>query len=264
MSYFKKVGAFCSGFACFAACMWMLAEYMTYNPGNATLGQKLEMFFDPTRHPETGLMAALIIMLALSVAADVALKRLPYLTLLFSVMPLILTIDMVKDDYIEDYPMLYVLFCALSVISGVWECIEMDRRDGGHRAGLAGDAVCALTAGVLAFIWWAGTKFVALTPEELKSVNVFEYEINKNAPLMDMRLFGVLACVYLVLMAVSYLMKDLYFIDTLLALVPCVAVIYLWSADKWTVQPEIVATLAVTVLVTRLVPTLSGGRKDQK
>ena len=263
MSYLKRVGDFCSGFACFASLMWLLAEFMTYDAGSVGLTEKLVRFFDDQYFVEHALMGALVVMLVLSVVASILLKRLPYLTLLFSVPPLVLSVDMVRSEYIEDYPMLYVLFCGISVVSGIWECVERDRRDGGHRTAIAGDVVCAIGAGTCVLLWLTARRLGDVTPDNFDELNVFEYEITRYSADMDVNLFLIFACVFVALIAVSLILTDVYFIDTLLTFISCVAVIYLWSADKWTVHAEVIATVAIAALITRLIPTLSGGKKHR-
>lgn len=259
MSYFKKFGDFCSGFACFAALIWLFSEYMTFGLKDVGLKEKLIGFFDKYKETDNRLMLILAVMLVLSILASIALKRLPYLTLFFSVPPLMLTVDMVRSNQIENYPMMYIILCSISIASGVWACVAKDRKDGGHRAAFAGDAVSLLASGVLFFIW---RKCVTLqvADEDVPMLDSFDREIWSGSESMNVKLFLIFACVYLALTLVSLLLTDIYFLDAILAIGPCVAVVYMWSAGTWTVYSEIIATVAVVNLAVRLIPAISGGK----
>lgn len=258
MSYFKRFGDFCSGFACFAALMWLFSKYMAFELKDAGLKEKLSGFFNKHSEMDNRLMLILAVMLVLSVLASIAFKRLPYITLFFSVPPLMLAVDMVRAAQIEDYPMLYIILCSLSVVSGVWECVVRDRKDGGHRAAFAGDAVSLLASGVLLFIW-RRCKTLQVAGEDVLTLDSFDREIWNNSESMNIRLFVILACVFIALAVISLILTDIYFLDAVFALGPCVAVIYMWSAGIWTVHAELVATAAVVNFAVRLIPAVSGG-----
>lgn len=261
MSYFKKFGDFCSGFACFAAVMWLFAEYMTFDIGDVGFKEKVIDFFDKDAQYTHRIMLILALMLAISVVASIVFRKVPYLTLLFSVPTLTLSVYMVSNNAIENYPMMYIILCAISVISGVWECISKDKLDGGHRAAFACDFVSLLAAGSMLFIF---KKSISLAPtEEIQTVALtpFYREISTNSQTMNMKLFVIFACVYLALTLISLLLTDVYFLDAALAVVPFVALIYMWSAGLWTVHAVIAVTLAAVNFAVRLIPAVSGGKQ---
>ena len=259
MSCFKKFGGFCSGFACFAALIWLFAEFMTADfEEEIGFKDKLKVFFEESESLANKLMLVLAVMLVISILASVVFKRIPYVTLIFSVPPLMLSVDMVKDGYIENYPMMYILFCGVAVLSGVWECISRDRLDGGHRVGLAGDAVALAASGSMFFIW-KRAEFLSLGESfYILELNHFDLEIYENLENMDIKIFLVLACTYLGLALVSLLLKDIYFIDAILAAVPFVATVYMWSAGKLTAHAELVVTASAIYFAVRLISALSG------
>ena len=147
MSCFKKFGDFCSGFACFSGLIWLFSEFMSNEfEENMGIKEKLKDFFAGSERTDNKLMLVLSVMLVVSIVAGVVFKRIPYVTLLFSVPPLMLSVDMVRSEYIDKYPMMYILFCGISVLSDVWECILTDRCDGGHRVAFAGDMVALVAS----------------------------------------------------------------------------------------------------------------------
>lgn len=259
MRYFKRFGDFCSGFSCFAALIWLFTEFMSSTfEEELAFKDKFKVFLEHNGNVERKLMLVLAAMLVISVIASVVFKRLPYVTLLFSVPTLMLSVDMVRDGYIEKYPMMYVLFCGVSVLSGVWECIAMDRCDGGHRAAYAGD-VAALVASASAFFIWKRSEFLSC-PDlfYVVELNHFDLEIYGNLERMDMKIFLIFACAFVGLALVSLLLKDIYFIDAILSVVPFVATAYMWSAGKLTAHSELLVTAAAVCFAVRLISALSG------
>ena len=259
MRYFKRFGDFCSGFACFAALIWLFAEFkMSTFKEDIGFKEKIKYFFEESERLANKLMLVLAVMLVISILASVVFKRIPYVALLFSVPPLMLSVDMVKDGYIENYPMMYILFCGIAVLSGVWECISRDRLDGGHRVGFAGDAVALAASGSMFFIW-KRAEFLSLGESfYIVELNHFDLEIYENLENMNIKIFLVLACVYLGLALVSLLLKDIYFIDAILATVPLVVTVYMWSAGKLTAHAELVVTASAVYFAVRLISALSG------
>lgn len=262
MRYFKRFGDFCSGFACFAALIWLFTQFMTATfeelEEDIGLKEKIKYFFEESERLANKLMLVLAVMLVISILASVVFKRIPYVTLLFSVPPLMLSVDMVKDGYIENYPMMYILFCGIAVLSGVWECISRDRLDGGHRVGLAGDVVALVASGSMFFIW-KRAEFLSFGESfYIVELNHFDLEIYENLENMNIKVFLVLACVYLGLALVSLLLKDIYFIDAILAAVPLAVTVYMWNIDKLTAHAELVVTAAAVYFAVRLISALSG------
>lgn len=259
MSYFKKFGDFCSGFACFAALIWLFSEFMsTKFDEELGLKEKIKDFIDGVGRVNNKLMLTLAIMLALSVLASIVFKRIPFVTPAFSVPPLMLSVDMVRAGQIEDYPMMYILLGGFSVLSGIAECVYMDRRDGGHRAALAGDAVALLAAGSAYFIWKRAEIVSAMENVDILELNVFDYEIYVNLGDMDTGILLSVVIAFLVLTAVSLILRDIYFIDAILSVAPLIVTSYMWSAGKITVHPELLVTVSAVYFAVRLIPALSG------
>ena len=264
MRYFKRFTDFCSGFACFTAIIYLFRQYMTYKLGDeeAEIGlvDKLKMFFSRQTELEHYLMLMLAVMLAVSVLASVILNKLPQLTFVFSLPPLLLSLDMIKSEYIREYPMMYPLLGSLAVIGGIYECVRMDKRDGKHRSAYAGSVVSAFASAFCFYIYKKWQTFSALTHEETENaleMRRFDYEIYNHADAMDMKLFLTFAIVFGCLAVIGVILTDIYFIDAILALPPMVALIYTWGAEKISVHPEMLVALSVAIFTTRIIPTVS-------
>ena len=222
--------------------------------------EKLKDFIDGIGRTNNKLMLVLVIMLVISILASLVFRRIPFVTLLFSVPPLILSVDMVRAEQIKNYPMMYILLCGISVLSGVIECIYIDQRRGTHTSAFAGDIVALLAAGSVGFIWKRAEIISAMESVDTSELNVFDYEVYKNLGSMDTKVFVTLAFAFIVMTVISLVLRDIYFIDAILAIVPLTVTAYMWSAGTLTMHSEIVVTVSAVYFVVRLIPALSGKR----
>ncbi len=276
MSYFKKFGDFCSGFTCFIILIYLFRTFMKLKPTEEEVGLvgKLKEFLSVESAYDKRLAAVLVIMLVLSVAAGMLFKKLPYICAVFSLPPLLLAVDMVKSEYIKDYPVLCLLLLGIAFVACVFECVRLDRADGRRRTCLCG---ALISGGLAAYLWWLYDKAQRLLAAEALEVEVeeiakqtaelgekvdkfarFNSEILFGAEDMNIKILAVLASVYAVLALVGLLLRDIYFVDAVLVLPPTVALIYFWSAEKITFHEEVMVTFAVAVLAARIIPAFSG------
>ena len=216
------------------------------------------MFFSESTNVQNHMMLVLATVFAISIIGGRVFARLPYIAVIFSVPPMLLTVDMIKAELIEEYPMLYAILGALAVLGGVVDCILRDRDDKKHRSAYA---CCAVGLAFSVFCLYVARKSVSLTGLDESSVlelDRFDYEIFTESANMDMKLFYILAAVYAVLAVLSVVLADIYFIDGLLSVPPTVALIYMWGAGKISVHPEMLVTFAIIYLAVCAVPAISG------
>lgn len=260
MSYFKKFADFCSGFSAFTAVMYLFGKYMMFDFGEEELGMKdkLGVFFSKMISVQNHMMLILAIAFIVSVIAGRIFARLPYVAVIFVVPPMLLSVDMIKAELIEEYPMLYVILGAVAVIGGAFDCIFRDRDDRKHRSAYASAAVGAMFS---AFCFFVARKSVALSGlDETAALELdrFDHEIFAESANMDMKLFYVFAAVYALLAVICLFLADVYFIGALLAIPPAVSLIYMWGAGKLTVQPEMLVTFSLIYLAMCVIPAVSG------
>ncbi len=257
MHYFKRFGDVCSGIAAFIGAMYLFRTFMGIKVTDEEIGlrERLKQFLSPAESPANQLMAVLVVMLALSAVAGLVLSRLPHITVIFSLPPLLLTLDMIKSGYIVDYPLLHLLLAAIAFLSGIFECARLDRRDGKRRAAIAANIISVGFAVFLLYIYKAAQRVASYTAETSAELNVFKQEIFTDAPNMDMEKMLVFAAIFLVLVALSLSLRDIFFVDAILALPPIFVLMYYWEADKLTVHPEVIIGFAICIFVARLVPT---------
>ena len=263
MSYFKKFSDFCSGFACFMAVIYLFRQFMVFDVTDEKTGLfvKLKLFLSKTEKIENHLLFVLALMLLISVLAGCVFKRLPFLTLIFSLPPLALTVDLIKAEYLNEYPLLFLLLCIIAFLGGVCESVRMDREDGKRRASWGANIVSFGFAAFLLFIYRRASYVGSVA--EINELCRFDREIYFFAESMDIKLLLTFSAVYAALTVLSLLLLDIYFIDAILALPPTTALLYLWGAEKLTVHPEVIVTFALAVLAARVVPAL-GGRASYK
>ncbi len=274
MSYFKKFGDFCSGLTCFIILIYLFRTFMKFKPTEEEVGLvgKLKEFLSVDSAYDKRLAAVLVIMLVLSVAVGMIFKKLPYICAVFSLPPLLLGVDMVKSEYIKDYPALCLLLLGIAFVACVLECVRLDRADGRRRTCLCG---ALISGGFAAYLWWLYDKTQKLLAadaleaekiaeqaaelgEKVDKFAKFNSEILFGAEDMNIKILAALAAVYAVLAFIGLLLRDIYFIDAVLALAPTVAIIYFWGAEKITFHEEVIVTFAVAVLAARIIPAFSG------
>ena len=108
------------------------------------------------------------------------------------------------------------------------------------------------------FIWKRAEAISVSEPLDLVDINIFDLEIFDNLGSMNIRVFFVLASVYLGLAVVSLVLRDIYFIDAILSAVPFAVTAYMWSAGTLTMHSELAVTVAAVYFAVRLISALSG------
>ncbi len=269
MRYFKKFGDFCSGFACFAIVIYLFRKFMTFEPKveetvegaeavELGLLEKLSQFLSRETALDRYLLLLLAVMLCLSVLGSVIFKRIPYVSVIFALPPVLLTFDMIKSRRIEEYPLLILLLTCLAFVSCLYECIRRDRADGGCRIGMAGDALCLFFGGFLLYLRNKINVLSEIESGDAILLDHFDLEIHGGLEGADPKLLFNLAAVYFVLVLVRIILRDIYFIDLILVLPATVAVVYFWNAGAFTFHGELITVFAVAVLCARLSAMLGG------
>ena len=258
MKYFKRFGDFGSGFCCFMAWIHLFGQYMTYKPIEEAEGlrEKLKLFLSETVEYDNLLLFVLGVTFLVSAIIGVAFAKYPQISAIFTLPPLALTFDMIRAEYIKEYPMLYAFFGVVALVACLFDCVTLDRRDGGNRCGWCGGLISAATS-LLMFVLYSRWKDVAAI-EDTTELSRFDGALLTGAETTDMKLLLTFAVVYVILALITCLHKDIYFIDALLAVPPFVALIYMWNAEIFEVHTEVVLTFTGAVLGVRLIAMISG------
>ncbi len=273
MSYFKKFTDFCAGVAAFVAGLFFIRKYMSFVPeeppelpsgtitdvADEALGfttevtekfpSKLEQFLKPTDAVDYSLLIPLILLLLASAILGRVFKRLPYVCFGISVLPALMIAYMYETETLYEQIPLFLIVALLHVIGNIAECLMRDREDGRHRAAIAAKISSAMGAFMCFFVMWKGAQ---PHPEDPDKIGHFEHKILFDMTENDVALLTKLGWMFVVLLAISLILYNVYFIDAILSFVPTVFVIYQTAGEYLTLAPALFTTLAVICSITHL------------
>lgn len=257
MSLFKKFTDLCAGVAAFFASIFFIREYMEFTPeeppeisGGALTDAlesaseefpgKLEQFLEPTENADYSLLIPLILLLILSAVLGRVFRRLPYVCFGISLIPAMMIAYMYEVDMLYEQVGLYLILGALHVAGNLVECLLCDREDGRHRLSIAAKISSALPAALCFYVMWKGAQ---TPPEDIEEINHFEDRIFFGMTEADVEIMTRLGIMLLVLLCVSIILHNVYFIDAILSLVPLGYVIYQVGGEFLTFIPTVFFTL---------------------
>ena len=264
MSYFKKFTDFCAGVAAFVAGVFFIRKYMVFKPkeppeslasiSTDTAGEtleavtekfpgKLEQFLTPDSYNDYTLLLPLIFFLLLSALLGRVFARLPYVCFAISLVPATLIAYMYEHDMLKEQIGMFLILGALHVIGNFAECLIRDREDGRHRASIAAKISSAAGAFFCYYVMWQGAQ---TPPEDAKEIGHIQHRILFEMTEADVEIMTKLGAMFLILLAVSLILYNVYFIDAILALVPAIYVMYQVGGQFYTLAPAPLAFLALT------------------
>ena len=255
MSYFKRFTDFCVGFSLLAALLYLFRQFMAYTPkDDVSLTEKLKLFFSNGPRMSYECYLPLLLLLTLSLVVTLAFHKRPFVCFTVSVLPLLQLLFMYKADRLYERPMTYIVLAAVHSLGCLVECIRRDREDGGRRAALAADG-----AGLLAIAF--GLYILRMIPRiadaAFADLNFFEKKAYFSAENADTSFFWRLAILYAAILLLRWLLRDLYYADAALALIPFGYTLYRWHAGTIPFHGSIFITLAAVYLLARLAVMLS-------
>ncbi|MBO5939374.1 MAG: hypothetical protein J6Q82_07795 [Clostridia bacterium] len=261
MSYFKKFTNFCAGFAAFSALAYVFCKFMEYTPRDQEgellgIKQKLRHFFDAKEVEEDYRLYLLLVGgLLLSIAIACLLKKIPSVSFATSLLPLSLVATMIADGNIADRPMLYLLLSGLHTAGALYECIRCDREKGSHQAHLAVNLATLLGSLGALFVWRSADKFF---PVPNPHYNYLEQKIYDSYLLKeDPSILLNLALPLLVTVLLSMLLREIYFLDAAIALVPLCLILPNYLEGEIPICAEFLLTVVCVNLLARIALMLS-------
>ena len=272
MSYFKRFTDFCAGFAAFVAALFFVRKYMAFEPKESSTGSitpsvsieaatdlteqvteklpsKLEQFLEPTEKADYSLLIPLILVLLLSAILGRVLKKLPYVCFGISLLPAMMIAYTFETNTLHAQIPLFLIVALLHVIGNIYECLIRDREDGRHRAFIAAKISSAMGAIMCFGVLWKGAQ---TPPEDADKINHFESKIFSEMTANDVSILTQLGWIFLVILAISLLLYNVYFIDAILSFIPAVFVIYQTAGEYLTLAPLLFCTLAVICTLTHI------------
>lgn len=270
MSYFKRFTDFCAGVAAFVAALFFVRKYMEFIPTEASnssastlpdgsgaaaeqmteeLPSKLEQFLEPTDAADYSLLIPLILLLLLSAVLGRVFKKLPYVCFGISILPALMIAFMFETNTLHTQIPLFLAVALLHVIGNVAECLIRDREDGRHRAWIAAKISSAIGAVSCFFVMRKGAQ---VPSEDVEEISHFEQKIFFEMTEADTELLSRLGWMFVILLALSILFYNVYFIDAILSLIPTIFVIYQTAGEFLTFAPALFCTVAIICTITHL------------
>ena len=257
MGQFKRFGDFCAAFGSFAAFMYLFRQYMGYNFKEIEgIFEKLKFFLSDQPTKEYRFIFGLFLSFLISFVISCAFHKLPFVALGASVLPLAMTVIMFDGEYIYERPMVFVVMSVIHVVGCLFECIRRDRADRGRRAALGLDILGLLSAAFCGYVLHISKEIEAL---ELPEANVIEstlyYAVTRlEADLSFLKYFAVALCVSV---AVSLILRDIYYIDAAVSTALAVFTVYKWSLGEISVFGSALCAIAVSYAIGRVAVMLT-------
>lgn len=268
MSNIKKFSDFFAVFGAFSAAMYLVMQFMPFKPliegvaeNEASIFQKLKAFFSPELKTDYLNFLVLFLLFALCFILSKLLPRLSSLHVALSLLPLgwsffmfdylhVLYEGTALTNKFKEHPLLF-LICAVLYTAGAFaDCLIADRKNETRRAPRASLTCTGVLTLLSLVIFLYALPFSDQSPEELfylKGAIASAWE-TKNAFLP----YLWIALMYAVLFAISFLLKNLYFVDFIVSLIPTCYVLLLWNSDDLPVFGAGIAILSITAALCRL------------
>lgn len=264
MSTFKKFCDFCGGLALLVASLFLFREFMAFSPeGMPPLREKLSLFLDieaASRNfrPHLGLIA----LLALTLLVGLLVRKLPFLGLTVATLPFLQALSMLRDGYLFEHPMLYLLLTALPIVGNLYDALHRDSLDGHHRAFVLANVSSLLVLGFCVLILWR-LKVVGNTLD-IYEYKRFDQTIFASAAQSDFAFLRQYAIVYAIGIAISLLFCGAYWLDLILASLPLAFALYRQLLGTLGPHSELLLALMILCFVCRLAITVAGTPWKQK
>jgi hypothetical protein len=204
---------------------------------------KLEQFLTPDAYNDYSLLLPLIFLLLLSAILGRVFARLPYVCFAISLLPATLIAYMYEHELLKEQIGMFLILGALHVVGNFADCLIRDREDGRHRASIAAKISSAAGALFCYFVMWQGAQ---TPPEDAKEIGHIQHRVLFEMTETDVEIMTRLGAMFLILLAVSLILYNVYFIDAIIAIVPAAYVIYQVGGQFYTLAPAPLAFLAIT------------------
>ena len=275
MSLFKKFTDFCAGIAAFVGGLFLLQKYMAFEPLEleeylewlkyqvkytdmvvteeiTEAPSKLSQFFTPEHINgyDYRILAILVLSLIFSVLIGRIFKKLPHLCFFVSLIPIVITTHAFTQKLLFVQIGLFFAVCALHTAGNVAECIFKDKEDGRHRLWICAKISLLFPAALCLFC----TKIAEKIPTENinEKLDIFGELAFKMIKPENMQAITKIGWMYLIIFAISVLLYNVYFIDTVLTTIPLGYLIYLLHGEFLTFEPAVFTVLAGVCFMTHI------------
>ncbi len=232
MKYFKRFTDFCAGLSAFMVAISLLGKFIGYNPEKAEgMLEKLKLFFFADNMSKNKYQLILIILFVMSLVVSRVFERLPCVTMAVSLLPLLQSFFIFVDKNFDNYSWLHIIFAVLHTAGSLVYALTLDRADGKRRAfwtvnifgGVISLCVIPIVMRMSRLSKLEGIEKINLLPFDSK----LQIGIESGADKILIRIAIMIA----IAVIISILLRDIYFIDAVLATVPLIYSLYVFSAE---------------------------------
>jgi len=240
---------------------------MTFKlPDAETDAGKLKTFLSVDRPENYRGYVIMVALFVLSVLVGRIFERLPYVTLAVSLLPLYQTVNLFSTGKIEKFPILYLLFAILHTVGSVSHALVLDREDGKRRGFISANLLGAMMFAGGIWAWRRAEEL--LDYEDVFTVEgISKVELNLASAAVDgaHKFLWNIAVIVLVCVVISLILRDIYFIDAILAAVPLVYAVHkVLIAEKLVIFEELTLILCALYFVTRVALVVFEPMRDTK
>lgn len=230
MRYFKRFTDFCAGFSAFMVAIRLFGKFMGYNPEKAEgMTDKFKLFFATDNLGRHRDQLLLVVFLIVSLVVSRVFERLPYITMAVSVLPLVQTFFIFADKRFFEYSWLYIIFAVLHTAGILVYAIKLDRYDGKRRAFWAVNVFGVCIAAYVIPIVRRMAEFVDIDARDKAKLLPFESKLQIGIENGADKILIKIALMIVIATLISIILRDIYFIDTALAIVPFIYSLYVFS-----------------------------------
>lgn len=233
MKYFKRFTDFCAGFSAFMVAIRLFGKFMGYNPDKAEgMPDKFKLFFAKDNLARNRAQLLLVILFIVSLVVSRVFERMPYVTMAVSVLPLIQTFFIFADKRFFEYSWLHIIFAVLHASGSLVYALYLDRVDGKRRAFWALNVFgVGITLYVIPIVRRMAD-FIDIDAREKSKLLPFESKLQIGIENGADKILIRIAIMIVIAVIISILLRDIYFIDVAVAVVPFVYSIYVFSTKE--------------------------------
>lgn len=262
LSYFKKFTDFCAGLGAFVSALLFIRQYMSFSPDTEEgAPSKPEQFLASSEEGHYHMLITLIFLLILSAAVGRIFQRLPYICFAASILPALHMAFMFERRAFFQLSAFMIVIVALHVIGNIAECVIRDREDGRHRLWVAAK-ISSVSGALLCFL--IIRKLSRPIPELNDGLGPFEKELFSKFTDLDVEIMSKLFWMFVILLGVSLILYNVYFIDAILSLVPAVYATYAMISEELGVASSIFFAATVICAATHICLALMENNLSRK
>ena len=275
MSLFKKFTDFCGGIAAFMGGLFIIQKYMAFKPKTdeeyidwiatdtdlsseyiesiTEAPGKISQFMTPglTQNNDYRPIVILTLLIVFSLIIARVFQRLPQLCLAVSILPVIVATYMFCKGTLYNQASLFIMLTVIPVLGNAVDCVLRDKEDGRHRLWLGAKLSIAVPS-IFCLILAVCAKVFPSLPEEFFTKNLSVFDELRNLPEELFDVFVISGVLFLIVLVISTVLLNVYFIDMILSLIPLAYIAYQLYNVQFSALIPVLLILAIICFITNL------------